>query len=506
MLLDSVYTFSISYRQHGIGGLAAMDNYVLMQYFEWNLPADQKLWGNLKEDAVHLASLGVSGVWLPPCSKGTSAQDVGYGVYDLYDLGEFDQKGTVATKYGDKASLKAAIGALHAAGLRVYADVVLNHKAGADSTEEITVIEVDKENRERDVSKPFTIEAWTKFDFPGRAGKYSGFTWGWQHFTATDYDQRTGKTSIYRIVGENKSFSENVDHELGNYDYLMFADIDYHHPDVVSETLTWGKWLCDELSLDGMRLDAVKHINEDFIELFVQTLKDYVKKPFFTVAEYWKDDTERLRKYLSAENFSLTLFDVPLHFNLFDAGNRGKDYDLRTILDGSLVKSNPMNVVTFVDNHDSQRHQSLESYVADWFKMSAYALILLREDGYPCLFYGDYYGVGGNDSIPGRKGELDPLLDARRRFAYGEQVDIFDDPNLIAWLRMGDGEHPDSGLAVLISNGDEGYKDLDFGKEHAGTIWKDCTGHIADPVTLSDEGKGRFYVKGGTVSVWTRNG
>jgi len=482
-----------------------MDNYIIMQYFEWFLPSDQKHWERLKKDAGNLAALGVSGVWLPPCSKGTSSNDVGYGIYDLYDLGEFDQKGTVATKYGDRASLKAAVAALHKAGLRVYADVVLNHKAAADETEEITVIEVDDQNRDRDVSSPFTIEALTKFTFPGRKGKYSKFTWGWQHFTATDYDQRTGKSSIYRIVGENKSFSDNVDQEFGNYDYLMFADIDYHHPDVVNETIAWGKWICDELSLDGMRLDAVKHINEDFIGLFVKTMRDYVKKPFFTVGEYWKDDTEQLRDYLSNADFCLTLFDVPLHYNFYQAGNQGKDFDLRTIYDGSLVKSNPMNVVTFVDNHDSQRHQALESYVAGWFKIPAYALVLLRDDGYPCLFYGDYYGIGGGDGIPGRKPELDTLLEARKKYAYGEQVDTFDNPNVIAWQRMGDNDHPGSGVAALISNNEDGWKDLAFGKEMAGTIWKDCTGHITDPVTLSDEGKGTFYVKGCSVSVWIRS-
>jgi len=477
----------------------------MMQYFEWFLPADQKHWEHLKNDAKNLAALGVSGVWLPPCCKGTSSNDIGYGVYDLYDLGEFDQKGTVPTKYGDKASLKAAVDALHKAGLYVYADVVLNHKAAADETQEITVFEVDEQNRERDVSGPFTIEAWTRFTFPGRKGKHSAFTWGWQHFTATDFDQRTGKSSIYRIVGENKSFSENVDHEFGNYDYLMFADIDYHHPDVIKETIAWGKWICDELSLDGMRLDAVKHINDDFIELFVKAMRDYVKRPFFTVGEYWKDDTEQLRDYLSNSDFCLTLFDVPLHYNFYQAGKQGRDFDLRTIYDGSLVKSNPMNVVTFVDNHDSQRHQALESYVAGWFKIPAYALILLRNDGYPCLFYGDYYGIGGDDGIPGRKAALDPLLEARRKCAYGEQIDTFDSPNIIAWQRMGDSEHPESGLAALISNNEDGWKDLDFGKEKSDTVWYDCTGHITDPVTLSNEGKGTFYVKGGSVSVWIRS-
>jgi len=481
-----------------------VDNYIMIQFFEWYLPADGKHWQRLKDESIHLSSLGVSGVWIPPCTKGTSGFDVGYGIYDLYDLGEFDQHGTVATKYGDKASLKSAVDALHAAGLKVYADIVLNHKAGADATEDITVIEVDRGNRDRDISSPFTISAWTRFTFPGRAGKYSAFTWGWQHFTATDYDQRTGRTSVYRIVGENKCFSENVDQEMGNYDYLMFADIDYHHPDVIAETIQWGKWICDELSLDGMRLDAVKHINEDFLELFVKTMRHYAARPFFTVAEYWKDDPWLLQKYLCDEEFCMTLFDVPLHYNLFEAGCRGRDFDMRTIFDGALVISNPQNVVTFVDNHDSQPHQALQSFVPGWFKPSAYALILLRKDGYPCLFYGDYYGIDGDDRIPGRRAELDPLLEARKKYAYGEQVDVFDHPNVIAWQRMGDNEHPGSGLAVVISNSDEGYKDLDFGVSFAGTVWSDCTGHICDRLTLTCEGRGRFYVKGGSVSVWVR--
>ena len=34
--------------------------------------------------------------------------------------------------------------------------------------------------------------------------------------------------------------------------------------------------------------------------------------------------------------------------------------------------------------------QALESFIESWFKPSAYAIILLRNAGYPCIFYGDY--------------------------------------------------------------------------------------------------------------------
>ena len=147
-----------------------MDNYIMIQYFEWELPSDQRHWQRLKDDVDNLAHIGVSGVWIPPCCKSTGPNDVGYGVYDLFDLGEFDQKGTIATKYGTKKDLTDAIAVLHEKGLKVYADVVLNHKAAADATEETVVVKVDPLDRRTVISDPFTIDAWTRFEFPGRGG------------------------------------------------------------------------------------------------------------------------------------------------------------------------------------------------------------------------------------------------------------------------------------------------------------------------------------------------
>ena len=50
-----------------------------------------------------------------------------------------------------------------------------------------------------------------------------------------------------------------------------------------------------------------------------------------------------------------------------------------------------------MDNHDTQPLQALESPVEAWFKPLAYALILLRAEGYPCIFYPDYYGASYKD-------------------------------------------------------------------------------------------------------------
>ncbi|HHU52616.1 MAG TPA: alpha-amylase, partial [Clostridiaceae bacterium] len=97
-----------------------MKNGLAIQYFEWYLPNDGKLWQRLREDIPQLKEMGITAVWIPPCYKGQSSNDVGYGAYDLYDLGEFYQKGTVRTKYGTLDELQETIAALHDNDIQIY--------------------------------------------------------------------------------------------------------------------------------------------------------------------------------------------------------------------------------------------------------------------------------------------------------------------------------------------------------------------------------------------------
>ena len=122
-------------------------NETMMQYFEWYLPNDGLWWKRCAAKAESLHALGITQVWLPPAYKGTSQEDVGYGVYDMYDLGEFDQKGTIRTKYGTREEYLAAIRAFHDEKIQVYADIVLNHRMGGDELEEVSAVSDSPENR-----------------------------------------------------------------------------------------------------------------------------------------------------------------------------------------------------------------------------------------------------------------------------------------------------------------------------------------------------------------------
>lgn len=477
-----------------------MKNGVMMQYFEWNMPNTGKLWQELKEDASHLREIGVTSVWIPPAYKAHEQQDEGYGTYDLYDLGEFDQKGTVRTKYGTRQELEEMIGELHKNQISVYLDVVMNHKAGADYPERFMAREVNPQQREQAETAPYEIEGWTGFDFSGRGDRYSAFKWHWYHFSGVDFDVKTGKKGIFQIVSDGKGWSEGVDAENGNYDFLMFADIDLDHPDVIEEMKSWGIWVARELDLDGVRLDAIKHMSNQFIKQFLEAVRADRGGQFYAVGEYWKNDRESLETYLAHVEYEADLFDVPLHYNIFRASQQGKAFDMRELLKDTLVADHPTLAVTFIDNHDSQKHSSLESQVKDWFKPLAYGLILLMKDGYPCVFYGDYYGVKGVASP--HHLVLDILLDTRRKYAYGEQWNYFDHPNIVGFVRTGDKAHPASGLALLMSNGKDGEKVMYVGEDHRGEVWYEVTGNRSEKIVIDDQGKACFLVSGGKLAVW----
>ena len=473
-------------------------NGIIMQYFEWYLDCKQNLWNDISKNAEHLADIGITAVWLPPAFKGIGGKDeVGYGVYDLYDLGEFDQKGTVKTKYGSKQEYLDCITALNQAGIEAYADIVLNHKMGADMLQTIPATKVDWGNHNLAISNQETVKVATKFTFPGRKGKYSDFDWNWTHFDGIDYNDSTKEHAIFKF--KDKNWNDAVDEEFGNYDYLMGADIDFKNPEVVEECTKWGKWYIETTGIDGLRLDAVKHIDANFYKNWIRKMRKVTDEELFAVGEYWSGDVSKLHRYITETEGEISLFDVPLHYNLYNA-SKDPNYDLSKILDKTLVKENPAKAVTFVDNHDTQPGQSLQSFIEAWFKQMAYSIVLLRNSGYPCVFYGDFYGIKHDNIEPVK--DIETLIYLRKEKLYGEQHDYFDNQNCIGWTLEGDDEHLSSGLAVIMTNGNYSEKKMYVGKNHSGEKFIDSLGNNQEEIIIDSEGFGIFKANPKSVSVW----
>lgn len=140
-------------------------------------------------------------------------------------------------------------------------------------------------------------------------------------------------------------------------------------------------------------------IDAGFFAPWLRTMQRYGNHPGIAVGEYWSGDASELTSYLHDCNHCMMLFDVALHFRFEQASKNPEGFDLRGLAADTLYEREPTYACTFVDNHDTQPGQALESWVQPWFKPLAYACILLRDNVLPCVFFGDYYGVP-HDLIP----------------------------------------------------------------------------------------------------------
>lgn len=485
-----------------------MQNQTIFQFFHWYYSAEGNLWQHARDEAAHLQSLGVTQVWLPPAYKSAwGTAEPGYAVYDLYDLGEFDQKGTVRTRWGTLEEYLNCIHAFHDNNIRVLADIVLNHRTGADETEKIGVVDIDSHDRTKIISERYEKDACTLYTFPGRQGKYSDFVWDHHCFTGICEEELISMITNEYFTGEWEPVMET---EHGNFDYLMGNDLEFRNPHVREELIRWGIWYVEKANLDGFRLDAVKHIVPNFYCEWLDALNHHFQKKLLCIGEYWKSDVTPLKNYIEATGGRVQLFDAPLHFNFHRASKEGESYDIHQILDGSLVKERPELAITFVDNHDTQPLQELESTVEAWFKPLAYAIILLREQGTPCVFYPDVYGSQYVDHADGQEHFIDlpavpcvsTMMTVRKDRAYGTQSDYIDHPSVIGWTRAGTEEHPNSGCAVVITNGQEGFKRMSLGPLHAGKKMVEACGFRQDEIILDENGEADFPVNAGSVAVW----
>lgn len=481
-------------------------NGVIIQAFHWFMPEPPHVgmshWQFIAREADYWRRLGITAVWFPPPSKGSAGgYDVGYGVYDHFDLGEFPDKGTTATKYGTRAELQEAIQALHgvtpasvpipgATYVEAYADAVLNHKTGGDNDDSYwTAIRVESNNRTRErrdegyESGEIEIQSYTWFAHAARANAHSSFEWHARHFDSVDTaalirqagntfrdapDGEGNSRYIYRFTCNEQNyhppvkpgFDHWVSHEKGNYDYLTGADLDYARCDVREEMKHWGRWLLSFADFDGFRLDAAKHIDANYLREWIGDVRASSPKRVFCFAEWLSGDVSHLHRFLRRITATppfpqdVSLLDFPLRFEFRNASYVGQAYDLASWTRRTLMAEQPARAVTFVECHDYESGRDYESHVQEWLKPLAYAFILLRPQGYPVLFYPDLYGSakhGPHVGQPSGRVYLELLLQLRQQFALGEER-FYGGGQQIGWVRLGGVPGARGAMAVVLSN------------------------------------------------------
>lgn len=326
---------------------------VMMQTFHWDCPREDRKefqwWNYINEKIPSLAKVGFTSLWLPPVHKAANlfGPSMGYDPYDYYDLGEFNQKGTVPTWFGTRGELESLVEKAHSHGLSLIADMVLNHNSGADSKE----------------VNPITGQSrWTVFN--PKSGK---FPRNWESFHPSMYE---------------------------SWDEMTFGDmpdLSHRNPYVFSELLKLSRWLIEEIGFDGFRYDFVKGFGASTVQA-IQEYRYMRNRQYFKpygVAEYWDGAGNTLNWVNEANRANsnpVDVFDFPLRELLKGLCDQ-YGFSLTNLVSGeSILQKQNYSAVTFVENHDLRD----EGRPITNDKLLAYSYILTHE-GYPCVFWKDYY-------------------------------------------------------------------------------------------------------------------
>jgi alpha-amylase len=379
---------------------------VMMQGFYWDCPGPW--YPTMQANAASLKNVaggyGINRIWFPvPQKSGSGGLSMGYDPYDYYDVGSYSQSGGPGTHFGTQAQLKSAIAAFKAQGISCIADIVLNHRSGGQN-------------------------------------EANGYTGGSSY---TDFSAVQSGMCKWHWDSFHPNFNEvNDEGTFGGY-----PDICYVNTPPYNDMKAWLSWLKNSANagFDGWRYDYVKGYHS-----WVVHDMNAASAPSFSVGEYWDSNTSAVDSWTSAANSSA--FDFALYYTMQTfCNNTGGGGNLADVLDPtkSYAAKNPTRAVTFCANHDT------DQITTD--KMLGYAIIMTYQ-GYPCIFWKDYYNYGlatGGGSGSGWGNGINQLLWCREKLGGGApniQILKSNDPQCLIFGSYGYSSSSPGYITIVNSN------------------------------------------------------
>jgi len=333
---------------------------IMLQGFHWFADSywyhpPNGWWGVLAEKAPEIGKAGFNLIWFPPAANGS------YYPNEWYNFNG---------QWGTQPNMIKAIGAMHANGVKVIADIVLNHRNGKSD--------------------------WADFKNPD-----------WPTYVIVQDDEWPGKSSE-----ANNGKSPSYDEGQGDGGC---RDLDHRNPIVQTDTMRYLQYLRTVIKFDGWRYDMVKGFWGGHIA-------DYnrVSAPEYSVGEYYDTNRQTLVNWIDTTDQTngkanaSSAFDFTTRYNIVNAAESGH-YEI--LNDGGrasgLIGWWPAKATTFVDNHDTApRDVNFMSNSSTEYRVQrviGYAYILTHP-GIPCVFWAHYFDLGDT-----YKKQIQKLVDIRRQ-------------------------------------------------------------------------------------------
>jgi alpha-amylase len=360
----ATYTKSVS---------VATNTDVMIQGFYWEPYKYQteKWYQTLKNKATEIGNAGINVLWMPPSSACSDQR--GYLPTSYWDLN--------TSTYGSYTQLTEANAALHSAGVKTLADIVINHRNGT--------------------------RAYADFTNPN-----------WDCSALLQDDEVSG------ISGQIQPCSGRSDNEGGDrmvnqfFKYDSARDINHSNVTVQNDIKQYQN-LLKQAGFDGWRYD-LSHGYPGW----ANKLYNDASNPYMSVGEVWWDFSgsnlfgisQFLDKWVNSTNSSSYAFDFATKIALAEVFRNGSNnYGLLKTTAGKpmgFIGINPARAVTFIENHDTWR-QEINEYnyfaISDGSKhIQSYAYILTHP-GVPCVFWDHFFKWGA-----GMQTEIKKLIQVRK--------------------------------------------------------------------------------------------
>ena len=307
----------------------------------------------ISEHMDYISDLGVTAIWLNP----TQENDMKDGSYHGYAITDYYQ---IDRRFGTNEEFCNLVNEAHGKGLKVVMDMIFNH-CGSENY----------------LFKDKPQDDW--FNFRSNYVQTSFKTASVMDIHASDYEKDIATDGWFTQV---------------------MPDLNQRNRHVARYLIQSSIWWIEYAGINGIRQDTHPYADYDFMSTWCkEVLEEY---PHFNIVgetwlnsnvlvSYWQKDS----KLAAPKNSNLpTVMDFPLTDLMgkaFDeettewSGGLYRLYDYHT---QDLVYANPMNLLIFLDNHDTSRFCKNEEDAKNIVRYKQAITYLLTTRGIPQIYYG----------------------------------------------------------------------------------------------------------------------
>ncbi|ODN79910.1 hypothetical protein L202_03799 [Cryptococcus amylolentus CBS 6039] len=314
-------------------------------------------WLSIIDKLDYISGMGFDAIWISPVSQNTDVKTAYNYAYHGYWVND---PLTLNARFGTSDDLKSLVKALHDRGMYIMVDIAVNNIPGTSYNDSLS----------------------------STALKADGSRWTdpAQFHTRCDIDYNNATSVEYCWLGDEK---------------LPLMDVNTENAEVISTLQTWIANFTAEYEIDGLRIDAAKHVPGSFWTGFCGAAG------VFCIGEVYGDDVDFAASFQS-ENYLDSVLNFPLYYGIVNSfgspkANMTSFVEHATDIIGTFP--NPDLLGNFIENHDLPRFRNTTADSQLAYNAMAAQFIF---DGLPTVYYGQEQDLASGSADPYNREALWP--------------------------------------------------------------------------------------------------